>query len=175
MSRKTHRIEVIRSVIESEKISSQEELMVQLHRLGIDVTQSTLSRDIKELNAVKVPTRDKGYVYMIPEAIDQQPEVEAPTVLENIHNIDFSGNIVVLRTKNEYAKAVGSLLDMENFEDVLGSVSGDDTIFMLLREGVNPVKFIEESLDHFYPGLRNLYKPADKKKLSFSPRKRLFK
>ena len=67
MSKKTERLDVIRNLIDSEQISSQEELLSWLKRVGIDATQSTLSRDMKELRAIKVPDAEKGYVYLLPD------------------------------------------------------------------------------------------------------------
>ena len=74
MSKKTERLDVIRNLINSEQISSQEELLAWLKKVDIDATQSTLSRDIKELRAIKVPDPEKGYVYLLPESLQDKPQ-----------------------------------------------------------------------------------------------------
>ena len=113
MSKKTERLDVIRNLIDSEQISSQEELLSWLKRVGIDATQSTLSRDMKELRAIKVPDAEKGYVYLLPETLqgEQTSGKVSSSVTDNIRYIEFSGNMIVIRTKAGYAKAVGVMVD----------------------------------------------------------------
>ena len=121
MSKKTERLDVIRNLIDSEQISSQEELLSWLKRVGIDATQSTLSRDMKEVRAIKVPDAEKGYVYLLPETLqgEQTSGKVSSSVTDNIRYIEFSGNMIVIRTKAGYAKAVGVMVDNEDYDDVL--------------------------------------------------------
>lgn len=160
MSKKSERLDVIRNLIQSEQISSQEELLHWLKRVGIDATQSTLSRDMKELRAVKVPDAEKGYIYLLPETLqgEQSPGKVSASVADNIRYIDFSRNIIVVRTKAGYAKAVGVMIDNENYPDVLGTLAGDDTLFVLLAEGVDPREFLP-SFDSIHPNIKMLYNP----------------
>lgn len=164
MSSKSERLDVIRNLINSEQISSQEELLAWLKRVGIEATQSTLSRDIKELKAVKVPDPVKGYQYLLPERLhgnSSEGKVSA-SVADNLRYIDFSGNMMVVRTKAAYGRAFGMMIDNENYDEVLGTVAGDDTIFVLFDEGVNPLEFLHK-LDTIHPNIKRLYDPNRRK------------
>lgn len=167
MSKKSERLDVIRNLIQSEQISSQEDLLLWLKRVGIDATQSTLSRDMKDLRAVKVPDSQKGYIYLLPETMHGEPAQGkvSSSVADNIRYIDFSGNIIVIRTKAGYAKAVGVMIDNENYADVLGTLAGDDTLFVLLAEGVNPRDFIP-FFDSIHPNIKMLYNPEARRRNS---------
>ena len=170
MSKKTERLDVIRNLIDSEQISSQEELLSWLKRVGIDATQSTLSRDMKELRAIKVPDAEKGYVYLLPETLqgEQTSGKVSSSVTDNIRYIEFSGNMIVIRTKAGYAKAVGVMVDNEDYDDVLGTLSGDDTVFVL-----NPLDFLP-SFDSIHPNIKTLYNPEGRKKNNGAMRRRFF-
>ena len=93
MRNKTKRLLTIRKLIESELISSQEELMLRLKELGVDSTQSTLSRDLKFMKVAKIPHKDRGYIYVIPENIqnEQREEKVSAIITDTILSIDFSG------------------------------------------------------------------------------------
>ena len=175
MSKKTERLDVIRNLIDSEQISSQEELLSWLKRVGIDATQSTLSRDMKELRAIKVPDAEKGYVYLLPETLqgEQTSGKVSSSVTDNIRYIEFSGNMIVIRTKAGYAKAGGVMVDNEDYDDVLGTLSGDDTVFVLLAEGVKPLDFLP-SFDSIHPNIKTLYNPEGRKKNNGAMRRRFF-
>ena len=69
MNQKTQRLSIIRQIIRSEFISSQEELIVRLAESGVQVTQSTLSRDLKFMHVAKVPHKEKGYIYVLPDSV----------------------------------------------------------------------------------------------------------
>lgn len=136
-------------------------------RVGIDATQSTLSRDMKELRAIKVPDAEKGYVYLLPETLqgEQTSGKVSSSVTDNIRYIEFSGNMIVIRTKAGYAKAVGVMVDNEDYDDVLGTLSGDDTVFVLLAEGVKPLDFLP-SFDSIHPNIKTLYNPEGRKRIT---------
>lgn len=164
MSKKGDRLDIIRKLIETESISSQEELLLHLKRSGIDATQSTLSRDIKELRAIKAPDPEKGYVYLLTNTFQNDThsgKSESP-VADNIRYIELSGNIIVARTKPGYAKAVGVMIDGEDYDEVLGTLAGDDTLFILLDEGINPAEFLPK-FDSIHPNIKNLYSPKGRR------------
>ena len=106
----------IRKLIENEQICSQEELLFRLKELNVEATQSTLSRDLKFMRVAKIPHKDKGYIYIIPDSIqgEQADEKASAIVTDSISSIDFSGNIAVMKTLPGYAKAVTVLIDNEN-------------------------------------------------------------
>ncbi|MDL2231190.1 arginine repressor [Porphyromonadaceae bacterium OttesenSCG-928-L07] len=157
MRNKTKRLQSIRNLIESELISSQEELLFRLKELGIEATQSTLSRDLKFMKVAKIPNKEKGYVYIIPGNINEQKEDKISSIITDaMLSLDFSGNMAVIKTLPGYANAVTALIDSENYFEILGTIAGDDTIFIVMREGVNRSGLIE-ALSSIYPDIHSLY------------------
>jgi transcriptional regulator of arginine metabolism len=145
MRNRAKRLIAIRKLIENEQITSQEELLFLLRQEGVDVTQGTLSRDLKFMRVGKIPHRDKGYVYLIPESLhgEQNEEKASTVVTDSMLSIDFSLNTAVIRTVPGYAKAVTVLIDNENYFEVLGTIGGDDTILVIMREGVSPKELLD--------------------------------
>ena len=117
----------------------------------------------------------KGYVYLLPETLqgEQTSGKVSSSVTDNIRYIEFSGNMIVIRTKAGYAKAVGVMVDNEDYDDVLGTLSGDDTVFVLLAEGVKPLDFLP-SFDSIHPNIKTLYNPEGRKKNNGAMRRRFF-
>jgi transcriptional regulator of arginine metabolism len=158
MKNKTKRLITIRKLIENEHIASQEELLFRLKQEGVETTQSTLSRDLKAMCVGKIPHKDKGYIYIIQEHLHNEPEERASTVVtDSILGIDFSQNIAVIRTVPGYAKAVTVLIDNENYFEVLGTIGGDDTILIVMREGVKGKELLD-ALTSIYKEIHSLYK-----------------
>ncbi len=158
MRNKTKRLLTIRKLIESELISSQEELLFRLREMGVEATQSTLSRDLKFMKVAKIPHKEKGYIYIIPENINEQREEKVSSILtDTILSIDFSGNLAVVKTLPGYANAVSVLIDSENYFEILGTVAGDDTIFIVMREGVSRSELVD-ALTSVHPDIHSLYK-----------------
>lgn len=90
MRNKTKRLLTIRKLIESELISSQEELLFRLKELGVEATQSTLSRDLKFMKVAKIPHKEKGYIYIIPENANEQREEKISSIITDaILSVDF--------------------------------------------------------------------------------------
>ncbi|WP_423130493.1 arginine repressor [Gaoshiqia sp. Z1-71] len=141
MKNRTKRQLAIKRIITSQGIHSQEELLARLHEHGFDLTQATLSRDLKILKVAKVPKAGEGYVYVIPEGI--QPEVPAADsgvnfLADGFRYLSFSGNLAVMRTRPGYASSIAAVLDNADPYEILGSIAGDDTILLVMREGVTP-------------------------------------
>ncbi len=146
MNKRTQRLSIIRRIIETEPICSQEELLSKLQKQKISITQSTLSRDLKFMHVAKIPHREKGYIYIIPEQIvsTHADRSVSSIITDSITGIDFSLNIGVIHTKAGYANAVAVLLDNKNFPEIIGSIAGDDTIIFVLREDENRQRFVQE-------------------------------
>ncbi len=121
----------ILEIIRKRLVRSQEELSSLLKKEGAEVTQSTLSRDIRELGLVKVrgSYQTSGELQSVPPADDVLRRAFGQYVIRT----DVSGNMVVLRTSPGNAHSVGVVLDAAQWPEVLGTVAGDDTIFVLLR------------------------------------------
>lgn len=157
MRNKTKRLLTIKRLIESELICSQEELLFKLKELNVEATQSTLSRDLKFMKVAKIPHKEKGYIYVIPENLNEQREDKVSSVItDTILSIDFSGNMAVVKTLPGYANAVTVLIDSENYFQILGTIAGDDTIFIVIREGVTHSEVIE-ALTSVHSDIHNLY------------------
>ncbi len=126
----------IAKLLEEQGVGSQLQLVDLLASEGIIATQATVSRDLEDLGAVKVRTKG-GLVYAIPELAQERvaPDDHLRRVMgEFVVEIASSGNIVVLRTPPGSAHVVGSALDRSGLQDVIGNVSGDDTVMVICAE-----------------------------------------
>ena len=113
-------------------VRSQEELSSLLKREGIEVTQSTLSRDIRELGLVKV----RGSYQVSGELHSSPPDEILRRAFEQfVIRTGISGNIVMIKTSPGNAHSIGVVLDAAQWPEVMGTVAGDDTVFVLLRNG----------------------------------------
>jgi len=132
---KTHRQTRVKEIVDRLVIRTQDELADALRTEGIDVTQATVSRDIKEMMLVKVPTGDGNYRYAF--ASDHAATVSVArlekTFQDSVLSVNSSGNIVVLRTLPGTAQAVAYVLDNVRWPEIIGTVAGDDTIFLVIK------------------------------------------
>ncbi|MCK5128843.1 MAG: arginine repressor [Clostridiales bacterium] len=129
---------LIMELIDSKNIETQEDLALQLKIAGLDVTQATVSRDIKELNLVKVSNNQDGYKYarqgeVSPGLSARQLRIFADTVL----SIDYSGSMIVIKTMTGSANAAAEALDGLGWDEFLGTIAGDNTIFMMVKENTS--------------------------------------
>lgn len=132
MDRKRRR-ELIRELIESNSPSSQGELVELLSRRGVVVDQSTVSRDLREMGAIRLP----GGRYALPgrEEVPPGGEELARGLREYALSVEASGNLVVLRTAPGNAHAMAVIMDRMRLPQVAGTVAGDDTIMVVVRAG----------------------------------------
>ena len=154
MNQKSKRLSIIRKIIRSEYISSQEELIKRLEECGVQVTQSTLSRDLKYMHVAKVPHKEKGYIYVLPNN-SRDDLVISPNITDNITDIAFSGNMCVISTKPGYASAISVPIDNKGINEILGTIAGDNTILLILRDGFD-IDSLMEQLYMLFPSLRTL-------------------
>jgi transcriptional regulator of arginine metabolism len=143
---KARRHFAIRDILVSELISTQEELCEALRKRGYDVTQATVSRDIKELRLTKVPD-NKGYHYALPDVINPKSSLERMKRVfkDSVINVDYSENIIVIKTLPGTAQTVGYVIDAMDNANILGNVAGDDTIFVLIK----PIEQVAAVLEEF--------------------------
>ena len=133
MNAKKQRLLLIEDIIRKENIRSQDDLQKVLIGKGFDVTQATLSRDIRKLKIVKTQD-DKGrYVYSLPDMA--MPDPRLPTTLLDSSTVEFSGNLAVIKTRPGYAMGLASDIDEHGPNEILGTIAGDDTILIIPREG----------------------------------------
>lgn len=120
-------------VIREHRVTSQDSLRELLVERGFDVTQATVSRDIRELRLVKVPGAEGTPHYTLPEEWENTPPLE--TLLPTLFlNAEGTGNLLVVKTMTGGAQAVALAIDWEEWPEVLGTIAGDDTILIILRE-----------------------------------------
>lgn len=129
MQKSTLRRKTLLEILEQNAIFSQEQLQEQLHLKGIETTQATLSRDLKALQVVKTPS--EGY------RLPQQKTGLAPQA-NGILSIEFSGQNAVVKTQPGFAPAVAARIDRRPCVSIMGTLAGDDTILLVLREGFSP-------------------------------------
>ena len=157
MKNKVQRQLEIRKIIQKGNVHSQDELLVELKQKGFDLTQATLSRDLKVLQVAKVPHPAKGYVYTIPEnGLKNQPQHQSRVnyLADGFKDLQFSGNLAVLKTVPGYASSIAVVIDQANPWEILGTVAGDDTILIIQREGISKNDLVE-ALMKIMPKLRD--------------------
>ena len=132
----------IKDIIENKVIETQEELAEELRKKSIDVTQATVSRDIKELMLIKLPTGDGRYRYAFPlekNVIFSQSRM-VRMFQDSVTSIDYSENIIVIKTLPGAANAVASTLDYAKWPEIIGTVAGDDNILAVIK----PIQAVED-------------------------------
>lgn len=124
----------IRELITQKSIETQDELVEQLRNLGFNVTQATVSRDIKELHLVKVPSQHGSYKYSLPADQRFNPlDKLKRLIMDAFVKIDYTSHFIVLKTLPGNAHAVGALIDNLDWEEIMGTICGDDTCLMICR------------------------------------------
>ncbi|NMB23973.1 MAG: arginine repressor [Firmicutes bacterium] len=150
---KTKRQAMILQIIREHEIETQEELAEMLSQRGIVVTQATVSRDVKELRLVKVPTGEGHYRYGIPfePAVGDVLRRVRRSFQEYVMEIDYSQNMIILKTLSGTANAVAAAIDDLQWTDILATVAGDDTILVIVRDEKNaaPSETVGAILEEF--------------------------
>lgn len=141
MKIKDRRLEAIKMIISSKELGSQEEVLQELKKEGFELTQATLSRDFKQLKVAKAASMNGQYVYVLPNETMYKRVHKPLSALEMLQtpgfqSINFSGNIAIIKTRPGYASSIAYNIDNSNVKEILGTIAGDDTILMVLKEGV---------------------------------------
>lgn len=157
MKNRKQRVGLIVDLIKSNCIGSQEELARMLSEKGFNVTQATLSRDLKMLKTTKVATDRGTYMYMMPDSNSLKDKLLASGQMEmstanqtSFISLEFSGNIGVVKTRNGYAGGLAYDIDMSRVPEILGTIAGADTIFIVFKEEVTKEQ-AREILGRFLP------------------------
>lgn len=125
----------ILELIKNEDISTQEDLAARLESEGIEVTQATVSRDIKKLGLIKTPTGYGGYKYSLPQERTQS-DINSwikRMFQDFVVHIDMGENLIVVKSLPGTAQGLASALDNLDWDEILGIVAGDDTMFVAIR------------------------------------------
>ena len=132
MKQKRHA--AILELIAHQEIVTQEDLANRLRSNGFQVTQATVSRDIKELKLTKVPGEAGVYKYAQPKASGATPNRQLLILSRSVFNVNFAQNIVVIKTHAGMAQAAAAVLDALSMKEIIGTLAGDDTIFCVTKD-----------------------------------------
>lgn len=132
-------------LINNYEIDTQEKLVTMLRECGYEVTQATISRDIKELQLVKTLTSSGKYKYTVHKSQDLPVSERFVKIFrETITSVNASGNIVVVKTLSGCANAAGEAIDTSNFEHIIGSLAGDNTLLLIADSPDNVPKILND-------------------------------
>ncbi|MCI8680267.1 MAG: arginine repressor [Oscillospiraceae bacterium] len=143
---KTDRQSMILEIIEKEDVDTQEQLQQRLQEQGVRCTQATISRDIKQLHLIKEPVGQGRYRYTVSSQRNRLNVADKLRTIfrESIISVDFAQNIVVVKTMAGLANAAAAALDGMNVPYMVGTLAGDDTAFLLMRDTESARTFCEE-------------------------------
>lgn len=130
---KKNRLAKILEIINESDIDTQEMMLQCLNDYGINVTQATVSRDIAELKLIKVIGQNGKYKYAQPVKNENKIDKLNSIFISSVLGVDYSGNIVVIKCEVGMANAACASFDTMNYDDVVGTLAGDDNIFILMR------------------------------------------
>ena len=145
-------------IISSQELGSQVELLEALQKEGFKLTQATLSRDLKQLKVAKAATMNGNYVYVLPN-VTMYKRVSTPQQIREMMqvpgflSINFSGNMGVIKTRPGYASSIAYNIDNNDIPQIIGTIAGDDTIFIVIRQGVTDNEVIE-ALNDVVPNIK---------------------
>ena len=156
MKVKTNRLETLKLLISSGEYGSQEEVLAALKKEGFTLTQATLSRDLKQLKVAKAASMNGKYVYVLPnetmyKRIHKPLSAAEMMMTLGFISINFSGNIAVIKTRPGYASSIAYNIDTSEMPEILGTIAGDDTIIVVIKEGISHEE-VTESLSQLMPG-----------------------
>ena len=152
MKVKNNRLEALRLIISSQQMGSQDELLAALQKEGFKLTQATLSRDLKQLKVAKSASMSGNYVYVLPNET-MYKRVSTPNSIREMMkvpgfvSINFSGNMGIIKTRPGYASSIAWNIDNSDIPEILGTIAGDDTIFIVIKEGIRHQEVIEALSD----------------------------
>ena len=158
MKVKNNRLEALRLIISSQQLGSQDELLNALQKEGFKLTQATLSRDLKQLKVAKAASMSGNYVYVLPnetmyKRISSPNSIREMMKVPGFISINFSNNIGIIKTRPGYASSIAWNIDNSNVPEILGTIAGDDTIFIVTKEGIRHQEVIE-ALSDVVPNMR---------------------
>lgn len=158
MKVKNNRLEALRMIISSQELGSQEELLYALQKEGFSLTQATLSRDLKQLKVAKAASMNGNYVYVLPnetmyKRVSSPNSVREMLEIPGFVSINFSGNMGVIKTRPGYASSIAWNIDNSNTPQLLGTIAGDDTIFIVIKEGFSQQE-VTEALKRIIPNMK---------------------
>lgn len=157
MKVKKSRLEALKMLISSKELSNQEEVLRALANEGFKLTQATLSRDLKQLKVAKAASMNGKYVYVLPNDAMYKRVSSPRSATEMLQtsgflSINFSGNMGVIKTRPGYASSIAYNIDNSALGDILGTIAGDDTIFIVIKNGVSENR-VKQALSIVIPNI----------------------
>ena len=158
MKIKNNRLEALRMIISSQQLGSQEELLNALQQEGYKLTQATLSRDLKQLKVAKAASMSGNYVYVFPnetmyKRVSTPQQVREMMQVPGFVSINFSSNMGVIKTRPGYASSIAWNIDNSDIPQILGTIAGDDTIFIVIKQGYSEKEVID-ALSEVVPNMK---------------------
>ena len=158
MKVKNNRLEALRMIISSQQLGSQEELLNALQNEGYKLTQATLSRDLKQLKVAKAASMSGNYVYVLPnetmyKRVSTPQQVREMMQVPGFVSINFSSNMGVIKTRPGYASSIAWNIDNSDIPQILGTIAGDDTIFIVIKQGYSEKEVID-ALSEVVPNMK---------------------
>ena len=158
MKIKNSRLETLKMLISSNELCSQEEVLQALEKEGFKLTQATLSRDMKQLKVAKAASMNGKYVYVLPQEtmykrISKPRPASEMLQSSGFKSINFSGNMGVIKTRPGYASSIAYNIDSNHIDGILGTIAGDDTIFIVIKQGLTK-EYIIDALSEVVPNMR---------------------
>ena len=146
--KKQERHQLIRNLVETRNIETQEDLANALRESGIRVTQATVSRDIKELRLLKVLSASGGYKYATADKAEHGLSDRFVRMFkDSVLSIQYANNIVVIKTLSGSANAAAEAIDSMRLPEILGTMAGDNTILVIVRNEEEAQRIVEHFQD----------------------------
>lgn len=144
MARSSRQSKIL-EIIQNKEIETQDELVNELRALNYDITQATISRDIKELGLIKIMSDNKKYKYAYVDSSDQQASNKFLGIFkESIISVTPVMNLVVIKTLKGVASAISNCLDKIAIKSILGTVYGDDTVMAICLDNIDAISTTEK-------------------------------
>lgn len=149
MKSKNSRLQTLRMLISSKELCCQDDVLKALAKEGYSVTQATLSRDMKQLKVAKATNMSGKYFYVLPnetmyKRVSSPKRAAEMLLTSGFMSVNFSGNIGVIKTRPGYASSLAYNIDYSGIPAILGTIAGDDTIFIVIKDGCRYAEVIEE-------------------------------
>lgn len=158
MKSKNSRLQTLRMLISSQELCCQDDVLKALSKEGYNVTQATLSRDMKQLKVAKATSLGGKYFYVLPNETMYKrvssPKSAAEMLLTSgFLSIQFSGNMGVIKTRPGYASSLAYNIDNSGIPSIIGTIAGDDTIFIVIKDG-DTYKNVVDELRNVIPDIK---------------------
>ena len=158
MAQKNDRLETLRMLFSSQELCSQDDVLKALGKEGFHVTQATLSRDMKQLKVAKAAMANGKYIYVLPtetmyKRVQKPMTAREMLLTSGFMSISFSGNMGVIKTRPGYASSIAYNIDHARIDTILGTIAGDDTIFIVIDEKATAEE-VKSSLVYVIPDIK---------------------